>query len=534
MVAKENKVVIVGAGMAGLTAAAYLTRENYNVLLVDKNERVGGLVGTFESNGFFFDSGPRAFVNSGIVKPILKDLGIQSDYLENKLSIGIEDQIFRIHSMEDLQEYKRVLIDLYPENKNEIEEIISIISRLSEYTKVLYEFDNPNFVDFKSDFKFIFKKLIPWTFKFLNAMRMLNQFNVPMETFLKSKTSNQALIDILTQHFFRKTPTNFALGYFYVYLDYFYPKGGTGVLGNLLKEKILDQGGEIKLNKSIAEVIPSKSMVIDSDGCEYHYDHLIWAADLKTLYRNLNHVEIDEKITSEIESQAHRILYSRGAESVFILYIAVNRPPSYFQQNGGEHLFYTPSKQGLAETGLSERQELIDDFDKKSKKEIFEWLEKYLQLNTFEISVPVLRDNSLAPEGQSGLMISCLFDYDLIKKVELAGWHYEFRQTFEDQIIKILSKTIYKKIDEDILFKFSSTPLTINKISGSSEGAITGWTFEKPVPVVNKLQDIPKSVLTPIPNIYQAGQWSYSPAGVPIAMLTGWYATQKIIKSKPK
>lgn len=305
-------------------------------------------------------------------------------------------------------------------------------------------------------------------------------------------------------------------------------------MGNLLKEKILDQGGEIKLNKSIAEVIPSKSMVIDSDGCEYHYDHLIWAADLKTLYRNLNHVEIDEKITSEIESQAHRILYSRGAESVFILYIAVNRPPSYFQQNGGEHLFYTPSKQGLAETGLSERQELIDDFDKKSKKEIFEWLEKYLQLNTFEISVPVLRDNSLAPEGQSGLMISCLFDYDLIKKVELAGWHYEFRQTFEDQIIKILSKTIYKNIDEDILFKFSSTPLTINKISGSSEGAITGWTFEKPVPVVNKLQDIPKSVLTPIPNIYQAGQWSYSPAGVPIAMLTGWYATQKIIKSKPK
>jgi hypothetical protein len=55
-----------------------------------------------------------------------------------------------------------------------------------------------------------------------------------------------------------------------------------------------------------------------------------------------------------------------------------------------------------------------------------------------------------------------------------------------------------------------------------------------PVPVVNKLQDIPKSVLTVIPNIYQAGQWSYSPAGVPIAMLTGWYATQKIIKQAKK
>ena len=188
MVDKENKVVIVGAGMAGLTAAAYLTRENYNVLLVDKNERVGGLVGTFENDGFFFDSGPRAFVNSGIVKPILQDLGIQAEYLENKITIGVEDKFFRIHSMDDLQVYKRVLVDLYPESKKEIEEIISIISKVSDYTKVLYEFDNPNFVDFKSDIKFIFKKLIPWTFKFLIAMRKLNQFNVPMEEFLKSKT----------------------------------------------------------------------------------------------------------------------------------------------------------------------------------------------------------------------------------------------------------------------------------------------------------------------------------------------------------
>ena len=532
MVSKENKVVIVGAGMAGLTAAAYLTRENYNVLLVDKNERVGGLVGTFESNGFSFDSGPRAFVNSGIVKPILQDLGIQAEYLENKITIGVEDKFFKIHSMDDLQVYKRVLVDLYPESKKEIEEIISIISKVSDYTKVLYEFDNPNFVDFKSDIKFIFKKLIPWTFKFLIAMRKLNQFNVPKEVFLKSKTSNQSLIDILTQHFFRKTPTNFALGYFYVYLDYFYPKGGTGVLGKLLKEQILDRGGEIELNKNIVEIIPFESKVIDSEGCGYHYDHLIWAADLKTLYRNLNHAGLDEKTTTEIETETHRVLSSRGAESVFILYLAVNRPPSYFQQNGGEHLFYTPDKQGLGETDDGERHEIINNFENKSKKEIFDWLEKYLQLNTFEISVPVLRDSTLAPEGQSGLMVSCLFDYDLIKEIESAGWYFEFRQAFEDQIINILSRTIYKNLDEDILFKFSSTPLTINKISGSSEGAITGWSFEMPVPVVNKLQDIPKSVLTAIPNTYQAGQWSYSPAGVPIAMLTGWYATQKIIKKQ--
>jgi phytoene dehydrogenase-like protein len=73
----DRRVVIVGAGMAGLTAAAYLARENHSVLLLDKNDRSGGLVNTFDRDGFFFDGGPRAFVNSGIVKPILKDLGIR-------------------------------------------------------------------------------------------------------------------------------------------------------------------------------------------------------------------------------------------------------------------------------------------------------------------------------------------------------------------------------------------------------------------------------------------------------------------------
>ena len=156
----RNEVVIVGAGMAGLTAAAYLARENYDVLLLDKNDRSGGLLNTFDYDGFFFDTGPRAFVNSGIVKPILKDLGISWDFLENKISIGIEDQLFQVNSMDSLREYNRILGNLYPENIEDVEEIISKIDELSEYTRILYQFDNPNFVDLKNNKRYVFRKLI--------------------------------------------------------------------------------------------------------------------------------------------------------------------------------------------------------------------------------------------------------------------------------------------------------------------------------------------------------------------------------------
>ena len=530
MTTTSKKIVIVGAGMAGLTAAAYLAKENYSVLLLDKNDRTGGLLNTFETNGFHFDSGPRAFVNSGIVQPILNDLGISWEFLENKISIGIEDELFCVDSMDTTEEYKRILCNLYPENSADIEEIISLIYKLSDYTKVLYEFDNPNFVDLKSNKKFIFRKLIPWAFKFLSALRKLNQYDMPMEECLAKMTDNHSLIDVLTQLFFRETPAYFALGYYYVYLDYFYPKGGTVSLVNVLKNKILDWGAEIKLNTKIVEVQPSESKIIDASGNAYAYDQLIWAADLKSLYRNLNPVGLDATTTNQIESEAHRVLSAKGAESVFIMFVAVDRAPDFFKANGGEHLFYTPSKQGLGETIRGDRQTLIDDFENKSKDDVFEWLNNFCDLNTFEISIPVLRDLTLAPEGQTGVLISCLFDYEITKKVEEAGWYGEFKERLENRIITILSETIYQGFEDDVLFKFSSTPLTINKVSGSSEGAITGWSFETNIPVVNTLKDIPKSVLTSIPNVFKAGQWAYAPAGVPIAMLTGWYATQKIIK----
>jgi phytoene dehydrogenase-like protein len=338
----------------------------------------------------------------------------------------------------------------------------------------------------------------------------------------------------LIQHFFRKTPTYFALGYFYVYLDYFYPKSGTSALPNLLEEKIVGWGGKIKLNTRIIEVHPAESKVIDAEGNQYHYDHLIWAADLKTLYRNIKSSGLDTELINQINTKTQQVLSSKGAESVFILFLGVDRPTSYFRMKGGEHLFYTPSKQGLGETNQGARRELIENFEKKSKDEILAWLDDFCKLNTYEVSIPALRDPGLAPEGKTGLMISCLFDYEVFKRIENAGWYDEFKKIMEDRIVRIFSQTIYPGLGENILFKFSSTPLTIKEVSGSSEGAITGWSFETNIPVISKLKDIPKSVLTPIPGVLQAGQYAYVPAGVPIAMLTGWYATQQITKHAKK
>jgi hypothetical protein len=51
------------------------------------------------------------------------------------------------------------------------------------------------------------------------------------------------------------------------------------------------------------------------------------------------------------------------------------------------------------------------------------------------------------------------------------------------------------------------------------------------MPAVRSLPGVASSVLTPIPDVYQAGQWTYSPAGLPISILTGKLAADRVLKA---
>ena len=115
-----------------------------------------------------------------------------------------------------------------------------------------------------------------------------------------------------------------------------------------------------------------------------------------------------------------------------------------------------------------------------------------------------------------------------------AGWHDEFITELEDRVLRVISDSVYPMLKDKIITRFSFSPLSIENRVGSSEGAIAGWSFQKSMPVINKIQFSDRSVLTPIPSIYQAGQWAYSPAGVPMSILTGKLAADRALKQMKK
>jgi len=398
------------------------------------------------------------------------------------------------------------------------------------HMEVLYGIENPVFKDLKHDRDFLFKKLLPWLPKFIFTVGKINRMNMPVEDYLKTIVKNPSLRDVIAQHFFKNTPAFFALSYFSLYLDYFYPKGGVGKLSEALKNKILECGGEIKTETKIIEVLADKCLVRDQNDISYKYDNLVWAADLKTLYKILEAKGLALKSREKFDETKIRMLKNRGGDSVFSLFLEIDEPIESFRKIANGHFFYTPSKIGLGETHRKELYELLNNFEKVTKEQILNWLDKFTKLNTYEISIPGLKDPELVPTGKTGMIISFLVEYDLFKEIQKAGWLNEFISELENRILSVISDSVYPMLKDKIIAQFSFTPLSIENRVGSSEGAIVGWSFEKSMPVVNKIQISDRSVLTPIPSIYQAGQWAYSPTGVPMSILTGKLAADKILK----
>jgi phytoene dehydrogenase-like protein len=76
----QTDVVVVGGGMAGLTAACYLARAQMEVSVIEKASYLGGRAATQEFDGFLFNRGGHALYSGGAASRILEELGVSYDY----------------------------------------------------------------------------------------------------------------------------------------------------------------------------------------------------------------------------------------------------------------------------------------------------------------------------------------------------------------------------------------------------------------------------------------------------------------------
>jgi oxygen-dependent protoporphyrinogen oxidase len=74
---EPNHVTIIGGGISGLACAFRLQQLGLPFTLLESEDRVGGLIGTIERDGFFFDSGPQSFQGTDALLNLVRQIGIE-------------------------------------------------------------------------------------------------------------------------------------------------------------------------------------------------------------------------------------------------------------------------------------------------------------------------------------------------------------------------------------------------------------------------------------------------------------------------
>ena len=92
-------VIVVGAGLAGLSAAAFAARGGARVLLLDRTEVVGGRASTQKIAGYDFNIGPHALYAGGPAAKVLAELGVSYSGRRPPAAGGLACRGGRLHAL---------------------------------------------------------------------------------------------------------------------------------------------------------------------------------------------------------------------------------------------------------------------------------------------------------------------------------------------------------------------------------------------------------------------------------------------------
>ncbi|MCW4054161.1 MAG: NAD(P)/FAD-dependent oxidoreductase, partial [Candidatus Bathyarchaeota archaeon] len=330
---ERYEVIVIGAGLGGLTAACLLAKRGVNVLVVEQHCLPGGACTSFRREGRIYDCG--AALIFGFGKEGYHLHRILVNFIEEPLTVIPKDKFFRldlagrvIMAWKNLDQFLVELENQFPDNKDEIRNLYRFL--LKFYNKYVKDQDFLTPPSELSDAQKI-KMLISSPLRAMRLRELLSQsaFDL-MGPYLKSRSLLE-FYDKLTASYayitMKETPAIMALTMFvdnHVGGTY-YVAGSAQTYANVLEKAIEKNGGTILYRQKVQKILFDGEHACGVqlvDGSEIKADRVISNTTVWNLYFDLlpsNRVTEKQRewANSLIPTYPAMVLYAAVAKTVF-------------------------------------------------------------------------------------------------------------------------------------------------------------------------------------------------------------------------
>ncbi len=481
-----DNVVIVGAGLAGLSAALRLAGAGRKVTVVERESVPGGRNGLLNKSGYSFDTGPSVLTMPDLIADALACVG---EDIKDWLDLIPLKPLYRAFYDDGSQ------LDVHSDTNQMREEIAKTISpaeavgygKYVDFVTKLYKYEMKDFIDRNIDSPL---NLLTPNLAKLIALGGFRKLSPKVNQFLKDPRTQKVYS---FQAMYAGVSPQQALAIYAViaYMDsvngVFFPKGGMHAVPRAMAAAAQKHGVTFIYNSTVTAIEKSNgraTAVVTESGERITCDVVVLNPDLPVAWRDL--------LGGQPRS-VKRLKYSPSCATLLI-----GSSKKY------DHLAHHNIHFGKSWAGV---------FDELIKKKTL------MSDPSILVTLPSKDDPTLAPAGKSSYYV--LFPTpNLTADID---WK-KIGPRYRDEMIKALEDRGYSGFADSIEVEHLTTPLDWQK-QGMEAGApfASAHTFFQTGPFR------PRNLAKGYENIVFAGSGTQPGVGVPMVLISGRLAAERIV-----
>ncbi|MGA0866468.1 MAG: phytoene desaturase family protein [Candidatus Nanopelagicaceae bacterium] len=480
-----DRVVIVGAGLAGLSAALRLAGQGREVTILERESVPGGRNGLLVKDGYRFDTGPTVLTMPDLIEDAFNAVGeTTKDWLE----LMPVSPLYRAFYADGSS------LDVHADTGQMEAEIARVIGgsealgyrKYVDFVTKLYKYEMNDFIDRNIDTPF---DLLTPNLAKLIAIGGFRRLAPRVNDFLKDPRTQRVYS---FQAMYAGVSPQQALAIYAViaYMDsvagVFFPKGGMHALPRALAGAAEKHGVTIKYDTTVVGIERKNgraTAALTKDGERFECDALILNPDLPVAWRDL---------LGHMPPRLKRLRYSPSAVTMLI------GSSKKYDHVAHHNIHFGADWDGVFDE-LINKQQLMSD-------------------PSFLVTVPSHDDPDLAPKGKHSYYV--LFptpnlDADI-------DWRTA-KKSYRESMMRTIESRGYPGFDEAVEVEEITTPLEWEAM-GMERGApfASAHTFFQTGPFR------PRNMAKGYENIVFAGSGTQPGVGVPMVLISGKLAAERI------